>query len=98
MESTVAFAALHRFLCAGGSIDVGRIDVWRYAAVACDADSVRVVLDRRQGESLHELLQRLDSALDESLRSGSVIDEIGRREHFPRADTAHSISRRVGQP
>ena len=98
MESTVSFAALHRFLCAGGSIDVGRIDVWRYAAVACDADSVRVVLDRRQGESLHELLHRLDSALDESFRSGSVIDEIGRREPFPRPDTAQSIPRSLGQP
>jgi hypothetical protein len=77
VEPSVPFAALHRFLCAGGSIDVGRIDVWRYAAVACDAKSVRVVLNRRQDEALHELLPRLDAVLDQTLRSGQAIDEIG---------------------
>lgn len=75
MEQAIPFPVLHRFLSAGGSIDVGRIDVLNYAAVACDADAVRVVLDRRQGEALHELLQRLNDALDHCLRSGEVIDE-----------------------
>jgi len=76
MESINLFPVLHRFVMSGGTIDVGRIDIMDCAAVASDADTVWVVLMRRDGESLLGLLQRLDSTLDHCLTCNESVDEM----------------------
>jgi len=70
------FPVLHSFVLSGGTIDVGRIDVMDCAAVASDAHALWVVLTRRDGESLLELLQRLDTTLAWCLASREPIDEM----------------------
>jgi hypothetical protein len=70
------FPVLHRFVTSGGTIDVGRIDVMECAAVASDADTVWVVLMRRDGESFLGLLQRLDATLDRCLARNEPVDEM----------------------
>lgn len=69
MEPSSPFPALHRFITSGGRIDVGRIDVIDCVAVASDAETLWVVINRRQDEALHELLKRLNDTLEQCLAS-----------------------------
>ena len=76
MDNFNLFPVLHRFVLSGGTIDVGRIDVMDCAAVASDADTLWVVLTRRDGESFLGLLQRLDTTLARCLESKEPVDEM----------------------
>ena len=76
MDTINLFPVLHRFVMSGGTIDVGRIDVMDCAAVASDADTLWVVLTRRDGESFLGLLQRLDATLACCLACNEPIDEM----------------------
>jgi len=81
MEPNSAFPTLHRFITSGGTIDVGRIDILECAAVASDADTLWVALTRRQGETLVELLKRLNDTLERCLACDERVDELDRRHH-----------------
>ena len=59
-----------------GDITIGRIGPVRCAATAADEDQCLAMLQRRQGESLFALLQRLDEAIAIAYDDGEFTDEI----------------------
>lgn len=81
MDQNIGFPVLHRFITSGGTIDVGRLDKIECAAVASDADKFWVALTRRDGEPLHQLLQRLNDTLEYCLARDEQVDELDRRMH-----------------
>jgi hypothetical protein len=60
----------------GGQISIGGIGPIKCAAVANDDDQCYAMLQRRPGETLHELLERLDAAIDTAITTEEMIDEI----------------------
>jgi hypothetical protein len=60
----------------GGVITLGRIAPIEGAAVAADERTLFATLVRRDGESVHEFLQRLDEAIGAALHAGGVTNEI----------------------
>ena len=60
----------------GGNIAIGQIYPIPCAAVASDEHTMYAALLRRDGESLVDLLQRLDMALDKALTQEIFTDEI----------------------
>jgi hypothetical protein len=81
MQENTPFPVLNRFITSGGTIDVGRIDTIDCAAVASDANRFWVALTRRQGEPLHDLLQRLNDTLEYCLARDEQVDELDRSTH-----------------
>jgi hypothetical protein len=59
-----------------GHITVGYIPPINGAAIAADEHSLLVTLVRRPGESLDDLLQRLDQAIGRALNEGIQTNEI----------------------
>lgn len=51
----------------------------RYTAIANDGHNMLVALVRNRGETLHQLLDRLDRALGPALEDQIYVDEINRR-------------------
>ena len=60
----------------GGQISIGGLHPIPCAAVANDNDQCLAMLQRRPGETLHQLLQRLDAAIATARNSDTIIDEI----------------------
>ena len=60
----------------GGQISIGQLHPIPCAAVANDDDECYAMLRRRPGETLHQLLHRLDAAIATARDSGIHIDEI----------------------
>ncbi len=60
----------------GGEISIGRFGPARCAATACDESSCLAVLRRKPNETLMELLQRLDKAIDQAWEADVYTDEI----------------------
>ena len=60
----------------GGQISVGGIGPIKCAAVANDEDQCYAMLQRRPGETLQQLLERLDAAIDTAITTEEMIDEI----------------------
>jgi len=60
----------------GGQISIGQLHPIACAAVANDDHDCFAMLQRRPGETLHQLLQRLDAAIASAKDSGIRIDEI----------------------
>jgi len=76
-----------------GCID--RIDSLRYTAVASDEYNIYVALVRNTGESLLQLLNRLEAALGPAMDEERYIDEFnGPSEPVPSNPFAKSKSRR----
>lgn len=59
-----------------GQITIGQIPPIPRAALAAQGKHVRVSLVGRPNETVHELLQRLDTALDLYIDSGTTTDEV----------------------
>jgi len=59
-----------------GEVTLGRAGPVRCAATASDSDQCLAMLVRRPGESLSELLQRLDMAIEDTYERGVFADEI----------------------
>jgi hypothetical protein len=59
-----------------GEVTLGRCGPVRCAATASDYDQGLAMLARRRGESLFELLQRLDSAIEDAYENNIFADEI----------------------
>lgn len=65
------------FLLAGhGEITLGRIASIECAATACDEDMQLAMLVRRDGETLVQLLTRLNAALELAYERQHFVDEI----------------------
>jgi hypothetical protein len=60
----------------GGQISIGRSAPIECAAVANDEDNCLVMLQRRPGETLPQLLERLDAAIALASDGETFIDEI----------------------
>jgi hypothetical protein len=60
----------------GGQISVGGIGPVKCAAVASDDEQCLAMLQRRPGETLRQLLERLDAAIDTAITTEQMIDEI----------------------
>lgn len=61
---------------AGGEITLGALTPLPCVAVASDDSNCLAMLKRRSGESLDQLLSRLDQAIDSAWEKGIMIDEI----------------------
>lgn len=70
------FPTLQAFVDHGGHIDIGRVPPLECVAIANDESTMYVALQRRRGESLMELLARLDTSLEHCLENEDFIDEI----------------------
>jgi hypothetical protein len=60
----------------GGHITVGKIAHIESAAIAADEHTLFATVVRRSGESLEELLQRLDVAVGRALKEGVYTNEV----------------------
>lgn len=70
------FPTLQAFIDSGGHFDVGHIYPIDCAAIANDDHNMYAALLRRRGESLMDLLARLDASLKHCLENDDIIDEI----------------------
>ena len=59
-----------------GQITIGEIPPLRRAALAAQGKTARVALVSREGETIAQLLERLDAALGKVMADNSVIDEV----------------------
>lgn len=77
-ESAVAALSLPNIaqLIDEGEITIGRLPSVGCVATAADEDCNYAMLVRRRGESLFQLLTRLDQAIDKALTLGIFTDEI----------------------
>ena len=60
----------------GGNISVGVIPPVRCAAVATDEDNMLAALLKRKDETLNDLLDRLDQAIEKAIDEEIYTDEI----------------------
>ena len=60
----------------GGNISIGEIRPVRCAAVAADEDNMLAALLRRKDETLTDLLDRLDQAIEKAIDEEIYTDEI----------------------
>ena len=72
------FKNIDALVKSGGEVTVGRIGPVRCGASAADEDQSLAMLVRQPGESLEELLDRLDGAIVKAWDEGEYIDEINR--------------------
>jgi ribosome assembly protein YihI (activator of Der GTPase) len=72
----LALPALEAFIGDEGQISIGNIGPVRGAAVASDPHTMLAALIRRRGETLPQLLMRLDAALQLALEHDCFVDEI----------------------
>jgi hypothetical protein len=71
-----AFANIEFLIDGKGDITIGAVGPIHCAATAADEDQCLAVLVRRPGESLSELLQRLDAAIADAYENNVFVDEI----------------------
>ena len=60
----------------GGQITLGALDPIKCAAIANDDDTCLAMLQRIPGETLQQLLERLDAAIDRAWTTEEFTDEI----------------------
>jgi hypothetical protein len=70
------FKNIDALVKSGGEVTIGRIGPVRCGATAADEDQSLAMLARRPGESLEELLDRLDGAIVKAWDKEEYIDEI----------------------
>ena len=71
-----ALENIDELVSSGGQISVGQIPPIPCAAIANDDHNCLAMLQRRQGESLRDLLVRLDAAIATAWGEERFIDEI----------------------
>jgi len=81
-------------LMSGGSITVGRVEPMDNMAVAADASRVFATLVRQDDESVPALLQRLDAAVRESVRTGALVSDLKGSEFVLSSPSAHPRRKR----
>lgn len=59
-----------------GQITIGEIPPLRRAALAAQGKKARVALVSKDGETITQLLERMDTALGKAMAEDSVIDEV----------------------
>ena len=74
--SAPAWAHIQQIIESGGQIMLGTVAPIRGAAVAHDGKKTLAMLRRRPGETVPELLARLDAAIVTAKSTGTRVDEI----------------------
>ncbi len=83
--SSDALENIDELISSGGQISLGQMSPIPCAAIANDEHNCLAMLQRRQGESLRDLLVRLDAAIAIAWNEERFIDEI---------NSPNSVSRR----
>lgn len=83
--SSDALENIDALISSGGQISLGQMSPIPCAAIANDEHNCLAMLQRRQGESLRDLLVRLDAAIAIAWNEERFIDEI---------NSPNSVSRR----
>lgn len=81
--TTTPLANIEWLITGHGSITVGEVQPVDCVAAAADNDQCYAMLRRREGETLLELLHRLDQAIAAASESGVTIDEVNPPGGFP---------------
>jgi hypothetical protein len=68
--------ALEALIGDGGQITLGAVGLVRNAAIAAMPAGMLAALVRRKGETLPQILQRLDAALEQAVIENRVINEM----------------------
>lgn len=71
-----ALANIEFLIDGNGDITIGRVGPIPCVATAADEDQCLAMLQRRSGESLLDLLQRLDAAIEDAYENSIFIDEV----------------------
>lgn len=71
-----ALANIEFLIDGNGDITIGRAGPIRCVATAADEEQCLAMLQRRPGESLVDLLQRLDAAIEDAYENQIYIDEV----------------------
>jgi hypothetical protein len=71
-----AFENIESLIDGNGDITIGAVASIRCVATAADEDQCLAMLVRRPGESLSQLLQRLDAAIADAYNNAIFIDEV----------------------
>ena len=82
-----ALACLEALLDDGGQIMLGTVKPIVGAAVAHDGKQTFAMLKRRPGETVEQLLQRLDRAVYTAIDTGLRVDEINQ----PTSDVRYTL-------
>jgi hypothetical protein len=82
-----ALAHLEALLDHGGQIMLGTVKPIVGAAVAHDGKQTLAMLKRRPGETVEQLLQRLDRAVYNATNTGARVDEINQ----PKSDVRYEL-------
>jgi hypothetical protein len=69
-------ANIESLIDGNGDITIGAMGSVRCAATAADEDQCLAMLQRRPGESLADLLQRLDAAIGDAYENSIFIHEV----------------------
>jgi len=75
-SAPTAFDNIEFLIDGNGDITIGAVGSVRCAATAADEDQCLAMLVRRPGESLLQLLQRLDAAIADAYENNVYIDEV----------------------
>ena len=75
-SAPTAFENVEFLIDGNGDITIGAVGSVRCAATAADEDQCLAMLVRRPGESLLQLLQRLDAAIADAYENNVYIDEV----------------------
>jgi hypothetical protein len=81
--ATTAFESIEFLIDGNGDITIGAVGPIRCAATAADQDQCLAMLVRRPGESLVDLLQRLDAAIGDACENGIYVDEVNAAPTIP---------------
>lgn len=65
----------------GGQITIGALRPIKCAAIANDDHHCLAMLQRQPGETLQQLLERLDAAIERAITTEQTIDEINSPPH-----------------
>lgn len=72
------FPNIESLIDGDGDITVGRVGPIRCVATAANDDQCLAMLQRRHGESLMDLLQRLDAAIADAYENNVYLDEVNK--------------------
>jgi len=81
--ASTALANIEWLLAEHGAINISEISLVGCVAAAADNDTCYAMLARRKGESVLELLQRLDQAIATAAENNTTIDEVNPPGGFP---------------
>src|SRR6267154_6511878 len=78
------------------NLSIGRLDPITCAAVVNDDQAMQVVPERRPGETLMQLLARIDATFGPALSDNKHVDEINRQRPDVKVPLPHAYDATIG--